>query len=57
MLRSSVTDTSMRLDLLAGLASAGWSGRWPLRAAETRSRDRGSPQALSDDDAGIIGIG
>jgi hypothetical protein len=39
------------------MAEAGWSRRWPLRAAEARSRARGFPLALSDDDAGFIGIG
>jgi len=39
------------------MAEAGWSRRWPLRAAEARSRDGGFPLALSDDDAGFIGIG
>ena len=38
-------------------ASTGESGRWPLRAAEARSRDGGCPLALFDDDAGFIGIG
>jgi hypothetical protein len=39
------------------MAEAERPWRWPLRVAEARSRARGFPLALSDDDAGFIGIG
>ena len=55
--RFPATNLAEALGFANSAALAGWSGRWPLRAAEARSRARGFPLALSDDDAGFIGIG
>jgi hypothetical protein len=41
----------------APLRSRPVCGRRPLRVAAARSRDRGIPPAMFDDEAGFIGLG